>query len=484
MLINNYDQAEGYISKAYQIAPYSFTILQTIIDINTYQGKYKNALKYLKEITSLYPDDKENNMILFQYYFQSEKFINAQEILDTLSKYHPNDVDVLFEKSRMQYLNKDWKNLIQTYYTLYISNTENIDIVNKIYDIGIMTGNTALVSNIFKEISIYNESPQVIELLIEVLLAEKKLEEAIDYVKMLIKIDGNTEKHIIRLGELYLLNKQPNLTILALEPVFESEIYTLEILKLLLVAYSSIENSENQIMISKKIIEKYPDIPLGYEGLAFAYLKVRDYVNSMQILLEGLNKFPNEINFSIAIADIYHQSKDYNNAEKYYLYALNIDSYMYSVHNLLAMMYEDMKKTTQSDSLFKYIINNNKNNAVHLNDYAYVISERNNVSKDDLIYALNLAEEAILIEPENAAFLDTVGWIYYKMGTYSKAQEYLEKSLSINKNNPVILEHMGDIYQKLNDLSHALVLYEQAYMIDKKNKNLYKKMKKINEQSN
>ena len=127
---------------------------------------------------------------------------------------------------------------------------------------------------------------------------------------------------------------------------------------------------------------------------------------------------------------------------------------------------------------------NQTNNAVHLNDYAYVISERNNVSRDDLIYALNLAEKAILIEPGNAAFLDTVGWIYYKMGTYNKAQEYLEKSLSINKNNPVILEHMGDIYQKLNDLSHALVLYEKAYMIDKKNKNLYKKMKKINEQSN
>ena len=86
MLINNYDQAEVYISKAYQFAPYSFTILQTIIDINTYQGKYKHALKYLKEITLLYPDVKENSMILFQYYFQSENFINAQKILDTLSK--------------------------------------------------------------------------------------------------------------------------------------------------------------------------------------------------------------------------------------------------------------------------------------------------------------------------------------------------------------------------------------------------------------
>jgi len=482
LLIKNYKQADKYFSKAYKLAPYSSTILQTIIDINTYQGEYDKAFKYLKKITSLYPNDKENGLTLFQYYFQDKNFINAQDILDTLLKYNPNDIDILFEKSRLQYLNRNWTDLIQTYYTIYLSNTDNIEIVNKIYDIGILTGNTAIVLDIFKEISIYNESPFVIELLIEVLLTENNLQEAIYYTKMLVKIDNST-KNIISLGELYLLNKQPDYAILVLEPIFKSGEYSLELFKLLLIAYSSNEKPDNQIIISQAIIEEYPDLSLGYEGLSFAYLNINDYVSALEILLMGFNKFPNEINFPIAIADIYHQSKNYSNAEKYYLYALNIDPYMFSIHNLLAIMYEDMKNITQSDSLFKYIIDNNKNDAIHLNDYAYVISERSNVSKDELIYALNLAEEAILIEPENAAFLDTVGWIYYKMGTYNKAQEYLEKSLKINKHNSVILEHMGDVYHKLNDSSHALVLYEQALMIDIKNKTLKKKMKKINEQS-
>ena len=83
---------------------------------------------------------------------------------------------------------------------------------------------------------------------------------------------------------------------------------------------------------------------------------------------------------------------------------------------------------------------------------------------------MGLAEQAIAMEANNAAFLDTVGWIYYKMGTYKKAQEYLVKSLKINEDNPVILEHMGDIYHKLDASDEALLLYEKAHLKDIDNK--------------
>ena len=146
----------------------------------------------------------------------------------------------------------------------------------------------------------------------------------------------------------------------------------------------------------------------------------------------------------------------------------------------MAIMFEDMADTARSDSLFKNLILQNNNDAVGLNDYAYIISERNNTSLKELNYALELAERAIDMEPENAAFLDTIGWIYYKMGTYEKAREYLEKSLKINKDNPVILEHMGDIYHKLDASDEALLLYEKALLKDTNNKTIQDKINQIN----
>ena len=81
----------------------------------------------------------------------------------------------------------------------------------------------------------------------------------------------------------------------------------------------------------------------------------------------------------------------------------NVNPQMFSILHTLAIMFEDMEDFDRSDSLFKNLIVQNENDAVGLNDYAYVISEREKSSSNDLNYALELAERAIAIEPENAA---------------------------------------------------------------------------------
>ena len=65
------------------------------------------------------------------------------------------------------------------------------------------------------------------------------------------------------------------------------------------------------------------------------------------------------------------------------------------------------------------------------------------------------------------------------MGTYNKAQEYLEKSLKISEDNSVILEHMGDIYRQLNKLEQALILYEKALQKDANNKLIKNKINQL-----
>ena len=154
---------------------------------------------------------------------------------------------------------------------------------------------------------------------------------------------------------------------------------------------------------------------------------------------------------------------------------------MISAKHALAMMYEEMNDTNRSDSLFLQMIEQDKNDAVRRNDYAYILSERDKISPEELSFALELATNAIAIEPDNAAFLDTIGWIYYKLSTYQKAEEYLEKSLSINDNNPVILEHLGDIYVKLNKSVEAVIIYEKVLSIEPDNQLIKNKINKIYE---
>ena len=349
---------------------------------------------------------------------------------------------------------------------IYLADTNNKDILIKIYEIGLATGHESIVLEILQEICIAKETPLVLELLVELLSGKNQFSDAIFYMIKLMEIDENTDQRTISLGELYLLNKQFDHVITTLEPIYQSGNHSLEVLRLMLITYSTIGKVAGQIDISLTLTEEFPDLSIGYEALSFAYMDAGEEVNALNILHQAINKFPQEVMFPQTLANIYYKSKNYSQAEKYFMVAMDVNPQMLSIQHNLAVMLEDMSDTYRSDSLFKNMIVQNEDDAVGLNDYAYIISERNNSSLNELNYALELAERAIAIEPDNAAYLDTVGWIYYKMEIYDKAQEYLEKSLKINEDNPVILEHMGDIYLKLDASDQALLLYEKAHLKD------------------
>ena len=283
------------------------------------------------------------------------------------------------------------------------------------------------------------------------------------------------------MSELHLRAEHFEEVIAILQPIYETGNYSIDILRMLLIVYSTLGRVVEEINISQTLLNEYPDLSIGYEALSFAYLQSGFNEKAIEILLRALPKFPDEVNFSYTLATIFNNSGDFRKAEKYYHDSLAIQPDLVSVKHALAIMYEDMQDITRSDSLFLQMIQQDENDAVGHNDYAYILSEREQSSVDDLNFALELAENAISIEPDNAAFLDTIGWIYYKLGTYRTAEEYLEKSLSINDNNPVILEHLGDIYLKLKKSAEAVNIYEKVLQIDSENQLIKDKINKINE---
>ena len=479
VLQKKYEQAESNFSKALFLYPDSPTILQSLVDLKLYQGEYDDAINYLKKILEFSPKDKISGLDLVQLYFQVEKSHEANELLNRLLEYFPDDIELLYVRASNQYSNQDWPNLLKTYYSIYMSDIGNTDILLKIYEIGLATGNESNILEMLQEIRIENETPFVLELLIELLSRMEKFADAIENLHRLMEIDGYTEEQIINLGELYLLNKQFNHVIITIEPIYQSGNHSLDVLRLLLITYAENGNLEGQLAVSLTLTEEYPKLPFGYETLSSTYLGTSNEVDAINVLYEALNKFPNEAIFPYRLAKIYYSAKNYLKAEKYFMDALKLNSKMVSIQHTLAIMYEDMAEIVRSDSLFKIIILNNEDRAVGLNDYAYIISQRYNSSLDELNYALKLAAQAILLEPENAAFLDTIGWIYYKIGSYKKAKEYLEKSLKINNDNPVILEHMGDIYRKLDKSKQALLLYEKALKQTMTNKQIQEKINQI-----
>ena len=481
ILQNNFRQAEKHYTKALSLSPDSPTILRSLVDLKSYQGEYEDAIQYLEKILELEPDNKDSGLDLYQLHVQAGNLIKAERVLDTLLIHFPGDQDILFARANTQYSEQDWSNLLKTYQSIYVGEPTQTNILIKIYEIGIATGNIELVQEILWELKVISDDPVILEILIEISSTTGEYPEAIELTQELIEKYGSTDDLNISLGALHLRAEHFEEVIAILQPIYETGNYSIDILRMLLIVYSTLGRVEEEINISQTLLNEYPDLSIGYEALSFAYLQSGFNEKAIEILLRALPKFPDEVNFPYTLATIFNNSGDFRKAEKYYHDSLAIQPDLVSVKHALAIMYEDMQDITRSDSLFLHMIQQDENDAVGHNDYAYILSEREQSSVDDLNFALELAENAISIEPDNAAFLDTIGWIYFKLGTYRKAEEFIEKSLSINDNNPVILEHLGDIYLKLNKSAEAVNIYEKVLQIDSGNQLIKDKINKINE---
>jgi tetratricopeptide (TPR) repeat protein len=74
----------------------------------------------------------------------------------------------------------------------------------------------------------------------------------------------------------------------------------------------------------------------------------------------------------------------------------------------------------------------------------------------------------VAAEPENYAYRDSLGWIYYKLGRNEEAAAELEKAAAVADPDGVVLDHLGDAYRACNKVDKARDVWERAVTALKK----------------
>ncbi|HEY0459085.1 MAG TPA: tetratricopeptide repeat protein [Pyrinomonadaceae bacterium] len=111
-----------------------------------------------------------------------------------------------------------------------------------------------------------------------------------------------------------------------------------------------------------------------------------------------------------------------------------------------------------AETTLREILSESPNNPVAQNNLGYFLTERN----EKLDEALKLVQEAIKSEPENSSYLDSLGWVYYKLGKLDLAEENLKKALKYDASSATIHEHLGDVYQKQGKIEPAKAAWQKA----------------------
>jgi tetratricopeptide (TPR) repeat protein len=76
--------------------------------------------------------------------------------------------------------------------------------------------------------------------------------------------------------------------------------------------------------------------------------------------------------------------------------------------------------------------------------------------------ALALIQGALEIDPWNGAYLDSLGWVYVKLGRLNEARDPLERAAREYPKDPTVLEHLGDYYDRTGDVVRAKTYWQRA----------------------
>jgi len=134
---------------------------------------------------------------------------------------------------------------------------------------------------------------------------------------------------------------------------------------------------------------------------------------------------------------------------------------------VLASVYEQQQQFDQAINLYNSLLARNLFPTLARNNLAYLMAEHRPTA-ENLARAQKLSGETLEDNPEEASFLDTMGWVLYKQEKYPQAKTYLEKARELSPETPTILYHLACCEAKQGDTAAARATLQQA--LDRKTK--------------
>lgn len=241
--------------------------------------------------------------------------------------------------------------------------------------------------------------------------------------------------------------------------------------------YMERQDFKNSYTEFKAVIERADDLFWGWLFTGISLVHLDSLHASQPYLTKALQIVPEDPLGNYYLGTALAQLGEPAEAVPYLETAIKRRDGWISALSALASAHEALKNYQRADELYQEALRLEPENALLLNNYGYSLSERGIRLED----AKQMATKALKQEPQNGAYLDTLGWIYFKLGDYEKAREFIEKASEVRESAEVA-KHLGDVYHKLGYLEKAREAWEKALSLDNDNVEILERLGQVNEE--
>ncbi len=398
-------KAEQAYRKAVELDPSEASHRRGLAQALLTQEKYQAALEQYKKLSEIEPDDPDNYLRMAQIYRQLHQLERAEENLLRAKQRAPGSLEVIYYEAM-----------------IYEGQGRFDDAIRVLSD---------AVAGVKSQSGATPASRRTLAILYEQLA---RLYRDVENYDAAI----NTLQEMVKLGE---------------EEDRRGRV-------LLIDTYRAGRDIGRAVEESHKALQVYPKD----RGLRLTYallLGEKGDTDQGADLLRELLGAGDDREIYLNLAQVYERGKRYAEAEAAAHTAEKManrpaDNEM--VWFLLGAIFERQKKYDQAEEQFKRVLQLNPRNAPALNYYGYMLADLGT----RLDEATALVKRALAEEPYNGAYLDSLGWAYYKQNRLAEAEGSLRKAVQRNAHDPTIRDHLGDVYFKSGRIDLAGYEWEKA----------------------
>ncbi len=473
-----YEEALSYLLKLKEIDPNDVQFQFYIAEIYSELGDEDNLIEVYKNILTLTPDNIDVRLNLGYLFTKNGKLEEAKKEYESVLKYEPENEKALFYLAYL-YLNegsiseaikqfeildaKDLLNdeMLEDYAAnLFINNKDPIPVIRRVE-------NKENMRKVTEGIVRFSEGDyESAKTLFEETVSEDP--DSIPGYKGLIRIaekrnniDMERKWRFVLAGCYYRLRQ--------FDRAFDEAVRVKEIDPAFLENRYLLGDINTNLGKVKEAIEEYTYFEARAEEkgdihikLGLSYDELGDHEAAIKNFIAATELYPenDEVYYYLGIE--YRIIKNYRKAVDAFERAVQLeDDNAYYYFNL-GVCYERLGLYDEAIFYLDKSVQLDSSNASAMNYLGYILADNGM----RLLEAKELIEKALSMDPENGAYLDSIGWVHFKLENFEKAKEYLETAVQYmdetDTENYLIYDHLGETYLKIGLFEEAIGAWKRA----------------------
>ena len=504
--LDNHEEALAIFKEALKLVPQEAAILAAASASSEALDDATTALFYAEAARAAEPDHLYYTHQLAQLQLRSGSLSNAVATYEALLQRFPNNVEAMEELAQLLSMMGRTRDALATYERLINTAGDHPQVRRQMLQLYFRLGDEAGTRESLQAlIALEPNEPAPWRLLGQLHLQQNEPEEALEAFESAYEVDASDFETVLALADLYRqldrhaeadsLLDQSMMTqgasidqlIARAQPLYNraaSDAEAAQAATRLLERAADINPSHPDVLLMlgdlrfqqgafaesatllQQALDQNPRDPDLWFRAASAYLEAGNPEEAARIADEGLLLFPGQLPLLRVAGYSLMQTFENDAAIARFEEMLEIlkedeanqQAEQSEALAALGLLYARKEQQDRADDSYQQALALNPDNTLALNNYAYSLAARDLRLED----ALAMAKRAVEIDRENASYLDTLGWIHFKMEHFNEARDLIGQALALDDPTVTLYDHYGDVHARLGEWETARSYWRKA----------------------